>query len=146
MQHRAVWADGTIRRLTGSGRIVSGPSGEPLIDPDTAETLPGPVVAASGFDVLSHALESFTARPFTARSKTDVLSRPLSQGANPWSDVGCRAALRLCGRYLVRAVQDASDREARGRQRDGDRGQRDEQDHERQHGEQQPEANRQWTK
>jgi hydroxyacid-oxoacid transhydrogenase len=84
-----------------------------LIDPDTTETLPGPVAAASGFDVLSHALESFTARPFTARGKTAALSRPLSQGANPWSDVGCREALRLCGRYLVRAVQDPSDREAR---------------------------------
>ena len=84
-----------------------------LIDPDTTETLPGPVVAASGFDVLSHALESFTARPFTARSKTEARSRPLSQGANPWSDVGCREALRLCGGYLVRAVQDPSDREAR---------------------------------
>jgi hydroxyacid-oxoacid transhydrogenase len=84
-----------------------------LIDPDTTDTLPGPVVAASGFDVLSHALESFTARPFTARRKTDPTSRPLSQGANPWSDLGCREALGLCGRYLVRAVQDPSDREAR---------------------------------
>ncbi|MGH3091247.1 MAG: hydroxyacid-oxoacid transhydrogenase [Gaiellaceae bacterium] len=84
-----------------------------LLDPDTTETLPGPVVAASGFDVLAHALESFTARAFTARSKTGALSRPLSQGANPWSDVGCREALRLCGNYLVRAVQDPSDRDAR---------------------------------
>jgi hydroxyacid-oxoacid transhydrogenase len=84
-----------------------------LIDPDTTETLPGAVVAASGFDVLSHALESFTARPFTARGKTAAQSRPLSQGANPWSDIGCREALRLCGRYLVRAVQDPSDRKAR---------------------------------
>ncbi len=84
-----------------------------LVDPDTTETLPGPVVAASGLDVLCHALESFTARPFTARSKADPVSRPLSQGANPWSDVGCREALRLCGRYLVRAVQDRSDRVAR---------------------------------
>jgi hydroxyacid-oxoacid transhydrogenase len=84
-----------------------------LIDPDTTETLPSPVAAASGFDVLSHALESLTARPFTARSKTDPLSRPMSQGANPWSDVGCREALRLCGRYLVRAVHDPSDGEAR---------------------------------
>jgi len=84
-----------------------------LIDPDTTDTLPGPVVAASGFDVLSHALESFTARPFAARGKTDPLSRPMSQGANPWSDLGCREALRLCGGYLVRAVRDSSDREAR---------------------------------
>lgn len=84
-----------------------------LVDPDTTETLPGPVLAASGLDVLSHALESFTARPFTARSKPDSVSRPLSQGANPWSDIGCREALRLCGRYLVRAVHDPSDRAAR---------------------------------
>lgn len=84
-----------------------------LVDPDTTESLPGPVVAASGFDVLSHALESFTARPFTVRPKTEPLSRPMSQGANPWSDVGCREALRLCGRYLVRAVREPLDREAR---------------------------------
>ena len=37
----------------------------------------------------------------------------MSQGANPWSDVGCREALRLAGRYMVRAVTDASDHEAR---------------------------------
>jgi PAS domain S-box-containing protein len=30
LRHRAVWADGTIRWLTGSGRIVSGPGGEPV--------------------------------------------------------------------------------------------------------------------
>ncbi len=37
----------------------------------------------------------------------------MSQGANPWSDLGCREALRLLGRYLRRAVEDATDREAR---------------------------------
>lgn len=81
-----------------------------LVDPETTKTLPGTVVAASGFDVLCHALESFTARPFTARAKGP---RPMSQGANPWSDVGAREALRLTGAYLVRAVNDASDEEAR---------------------------------
>jgi PAS domain S-box-containing protein len=30
LQHRSVWADGTIHWLTGSGRIVSGPGGEPI--------------------------------------------------------------------------------------------------------------------
>ena len=33
--------------------------------------------------------------------------RPMSQGANPWSDLGCREALRLLGQYLERAVADA---------------------------------------
>jgi alcohol dehydrogenase class IV len=37
----------------------------------------------------------------------------MSQGANPWSDLGCREALRLLGQYLERAVQDASDSAAR---------------------------------
>ena len=85
-----------------------------LIDPTTTYTLPKEVVAASGFDVLSHALESYTARPYTHRAKPGRASlRPMSQGANPWSDLGCEGALKLLGRYLVRAVNDAADTEAR---------------------------------
>jgi len=87
-----------------------------LIDPLVTHSLPASVVAASGFDVLSHALESYTARPFTARpAPARASARPMSQGANPWSDIGCREALRLAGRYLVRAVTDESDLEARER-------------------------------
>jgi alcohol dehydrogenase class IV len=82
-----------------------------LVDPTSTYSLPKNVVAASGFDVLSHALESYTARPYTLRAKAGA--RPMSQGANPWSDVGCEAAMRKLGTYLVRAVNDASDREAR---------------------------------
>jgi len=83
-----------------------------LVDPTTTYTLPKNVVAASGFDVLSHALESYTARPYTTRTRSPG-PRPMSQGANPWSDVGCEAALRRLGTYLERAVNDAGDREAR---------------------------------
>jgi alcohol dehydrogenase class IV len=82
-----------------------------LVDPTTTYSLPKNVVAASGFDVLSHALESYTARPYTMRAR--AAARPMSQGANPWSDVGCEAAMRKLGRYLVRAVNDGSDPEAR---------------------------------
>ena len=86
-----------------------------LIDPACTLTLPANVVAASGFDVLSHALESYTARPYSRRpAPADATLRPLSQGANPWRDIGCRETLRLCGAYLERAVADASDTEARG--------------------------------
>lgn len=85
-----------------------------LIDPGTTYTLPKNVVASSGFDVLSHALESYTARPYTKRAAPSKPAlRPMSQGANPWSDIGCEAALKLLGQYLVRAVNDASDFEAR---------------------------------
>ncbi|MEJ7731445.1 MAG: hydroxyacid-oxoacid transhydrogenase [Polyangiaceae bacterium] len=85
-----------------------------LVDPTCTRTLPAEVVAASGFDVLCHALESFTARPFTARARpASAALRPMSQGRNPWSDLGSLEALRLGGRYLVRAVRDAADTEAR---------------------------------
>ena len=44
-----------------------------------------------------------------ARAPTSPAARPMSQGRNPWSDVGAMEALRLAGKYLVRAVRDASD-------------------------------------
>ena len=85
-----------------------------LIEPATTYTLPKNVVAASGFDVLSHALESYTAKPYTRRAAPGKPAlRPMSQGANPWSDIGCEAALNRLGKYLERAVNDASDHEAR---------------------------------
>ncbi len=85
-----------------------------IVDPECTATLPAQVVAASGFDVLCHALESFTARPFSTRAvPVPFSSRPMSQGANPWSDLGSREALRLTGKYLARGVRDAADVEAR---------------------------------
>ena len=85
-----------------------------LIDPECTATLPPNVVAASAFDVLSHALESYTARPYTQRPAPGSPSaRPSSQGANPWSDLGCAEALRLIGAFLERGVLDAADTEAR---------------------------------
>jgi hydroxyacid-oxoacid transhydrogenase len=98
---------------TGIAALALRPT-EALIDPDCTVTLPAQVVACSGLDVLSHAVESFTARPFVRRPAPGAPSqRPMSQGANPWSDVGSREAMRLLGQYLERAVSDASDREAR---------------------------------
>ena len=86
-----------------------------VVDPTVTRTLPANVVAASGFDVLSHALESYTARPYTQRTAAPRPSlRPQGQGANPWSDIGCLESLRLIGENLERAVADAGDDEARG--------------------------------
>ena len=86
-----------------------------VVDPDFTRSLPGGVVASSGFDVLAHAIESFTARPYVKRAKSATpADRPMSQGRNPWSDVGAKEALRLSGEFIVRAVNDANDEEARG--------------------------------
>jgi hydroxyacid-oxoacid transhydrogenase len=88
---------------------------EAVIDPRVTATLPASVVAAAGLDVLCHALESYTARPHTQRAAPQpATARPMSQGANRWSDVGCREALAVCGRHLARATHDATDAEARG--------------------------------
>ncbi len=87
-----------------------------VIDPDVTASLPRTVVACSGFDVLSHALESYTARPYTARERpASPAARPASQGANPFSDIACMEALRLLGKFIVRAVSDPRDLEARER-------------------------------
>ncbi len=85
-----------------------------LVDPECTHSLPKNVVAASAFDVLSHALESYTALAYTRRKAPARPSlRPMSQGANPWSDLGCREALLILGRNLVNGVNDPADTQAR---------------------------------
>ena len=81
-----------------------------LLDPTVLHTLPTFIVAANGFDVLTHAIESFTARPYTKRPKPAQPSlRPTSQGANPYSDFSCLEAIRIAGKYLEKAVLDPTD-------------------------------------
>jgi len=85
------------------------------LDPENTRTQPPEVAASSGLDILSHAIESFTAMPFTDRPKPDRPAvRPAYQGSNPISDVWSLQALRMVSQYLVRAVADPSDDEARG--------------------------------
>jgi hydroxyacid-oxoacid transhydrogenase len=72
------------------------------------------VAASSGLDILSHAIESFTALPYSARPRPDRPAlRPAYQGSNPISDVWSLQALRMVADYLVRAVEDPGDDEAR---------------------------------
>ena len=86
-----------------------------LLDPDNTRTMPPAVAAASGLDILSHAIESYTARPFSQRPRPERPSlRPAYQGANPISDIWSLEALRLVSKYLIRAVADPSDDDARG--------------------------------
>lgn len=85
-----------------------------IIDPEFTYSLPPLVTAATGFDVLTHAIESYTALPYIRRDKpVDPAKRPPYQGANPHSDLGSLEAIRLGGRYLLRAVTNGADREAR---------------------------------
>ena len=84
------------------------------LDPDNTRTMPSQVAASSGLDVLSHAIESYTALPFTGRPYPERPAlRPAYQGSNPISDVWSMQALRMVAKYIVRAVSDPSDDEAR---------------------------------
>jgi alcohol dehydrogenase class IV len=85
-----------------------------LIDPEVTHTLPSTIVASTGFDAMSHALETLTDISYARRAKPANGSlRPPSQGANPFSDMVAFEALSLVGKYLVRAVNDPADTEAR---------------------------------
>ena len=78
-----------------------------ILDPKSLVTLPRPVIAANGFDVFSHAIESLTARPFSQRPAPENSNfRPLGQGANPYSDIACQESIRLIGENLITAVNE----------------------------------------
>ena len=86
-----------------------------ILDPENTRTLPAEVAASAGLDVLSHAIESYTATPYTDRARPERPAvRPAYQGANPISDVWSLEALRMVREYLPRAVEDPGDDEARG--------------------------------
>ena len=85
-----------------------------IIDPAATETLPPMVAAASGLDVLSHALESLTAIPFGRRAAAaDPGLRPAYQGANPISDIWSTASIGLVGASIVTAIENPADAGAR---------------------------------
>jgi hydroxyacid-oxoacid transhydrogenase len=87
-----------------------------ILDPENTRSCPKQVAASVGLDVLSHALESFTARHYLERERPARPSlRSAYQGANPISDVWALEALRIVAECLPRVYADSSDDEARGR-------------------------------
>ncbi|MDX6751748.1 hydroxyacid-oxoacid transhydrogenase [Geminicoccaceae bacterium 1502E] len=87
-----------------------------LIDPAVTASLPRLVLAATALDAMCHALEAYTCRPVSSRGlPADPTLRPMTQGANPWSDLIAGEALRLVGRNFLPALADEGSLEARGR-------------------------------
>jgi alcohol dehydrogenase class IV len=84
-----------------------------VVDPLNTLTAPPEVTAAAGADILTHAIESYTTRPYNARPKHHPPDRPAYIGANPASDIWCEKAIEYVGRYLRRAVLNGLDLEAR---------------------------------
>jgi hydroxyacid-oxoacid transhydrogenase len=84
-----------------------------VVDPLNTLTVPPEVTAAAGADILTHAIESYTTRPYNARPKHHPPDRPAYIGANPASDVWCEKAIEYVGRSLRRAVLNGNDLDAR---------------------------------
>lgn len=84
-----------------------------IVDPLTTLTVPPEVTAAAGCDILTHAIESYTTRPYNARPKHHPPDRGAYVGANPASDVWCEKAIEYVARYLRRAVLNGTDLDAR---------------------------------
>ena len=85
-----------------------------ILDPENTRTLPKMIAASSGLDVLSHALESLTAMPYSQRPAPEsVKMRPAYQGSNPISDIWASKAIEMVSSNIVRVIQDPEDEEAR---------------------------------
>ncbi len=85
-----------------------------IIDPNNTRTLPRMVAACSGFDILVHALESYTALPYTQRQAPESPRlRPAYQGSNPLSDVWAAKAIEMVSQNIIRVMESPMDDEAR---------------------------------
>ncbi len=86
-----------------------------IVDPVLTMSMPAEVTSSAGLDVVCHAAESFTTKPYDERPKPDDPGdRPPYQGANPIADMWSDKALEYGGKFLRRAVKDSQDIEARG--------------------------------
>lgn len=85
-----------------------------LVDPLNSLSAPSAVTAATGLDVLTHAAESFTIKPYNVRPKAkDPSLRPPYIGANPIADLWSERAIEWVGKYLRRACYNSIDVEAK---------------------------------
>ncbi len=84
-----------------------------VVDPALTLTQPAGVTSAAGMDILCHALESYTARPYGSYEKKEPEQRVPYCGSNPISDMWSEKAMSLLAGAFRRAVHHGDDREAR---------------------------------
>jgi alcohol dehydrogenase class IV len=84
-----------------------------IVDPLLTATQPSTVTAASGMDILCHALESYTARWYADFDAKRPEQRVPYCGANPIADMWSEKAMTLLAGAFRGAVRDGSDQVAR---------------------------------
>ena len=80
-----------------------------VVDPLLTMTLPPEVTAASGMDIVCHALESYTARWYTSFDRKQPEQRVTYCGSNPVSDLWCEKSMSLLARSFRTAVHRGAD-------------------------------------
>ena len=80
-----------------------------VVDPTVTLTLPPEATAACGMDILCHALESYTARPYTSYDRKKPEQRVPYCGSNPIADMWSEKAIELLSSAFRRAVHKGHD-------------------------------------
>jgi hydroxyacid-oxoacid transhydrogenase len=84
-----------------------------VVDPALTLTQPAGVTAAAGMDILCHALESYTARPYTSYDRKQPEQRVPYCGANPIADMWSEKAMSLLADSFRTAVREGDNVHAR---------------------------------
>ncbi|MGA8209033.1 MAG: hydroxyacid-oxoacid transhydrogenase [Nocardioidaceae bacterium] len=84
-----------------------------IVDPLLTMTLPPEVTAASGMDIVCHAVESYTARYYTSFDRKQPEQRVTYCGSNPVSDLWCERAMGLIATSFRTAVHEGGELQAR---------------------------------
>lgn len=84
-----------------------------VVDPELTMSQPAGVTAASGLDILCHAIESYTARGYESYERKTAAERVPYCGSNPIADLWSEKALALMAGSFRAAVRDGGDRESR---------------------------------
>ncbi|MDQ6641635.1 MAG: iron-containing alcohol dehydrogenase [Actinomycetota bacterium] len=84
-----------------------------VVDPALTLTQPAGVTAAAGMDILCHALESYTARPYTSYDRKRPEQRVPYCGSNPIADMWSEKAMSLLADSFRTAVREGDNVQAR---------------------------------
>ena len=85
-----------------------------VVDPRLTLTQPAGVTAAAGMDILCHALESYTARPYQSYEHKQPSQRVPYCGSNPIADMWAERSMALLATAFRTAVRHGDDEDARG--------------------------------